>query len=365
MTIGLLHFPILVQEAIVQNMRLLEAFILSTLSKKTFRTVSLSFRRQNFDLMYNVKGLFRLEKVPYLNEDSEFKIELIEYQKKEDIYKRPDPNVLPVQVLEKLVGVFSPKEITEFIISLLRNVRLMLAIKSTNVETFRNVLEIFKPIKEIDEIEILRPIDSKHDDDELTRLVLEEARCAKVLRTDLKTTSNFTYDYTKNEPFSFDVISWFAGRWITKNHILTLFMNCKAVSLPEIDYEDAEIAEILQKWKEGSKLEWFRISRCKLRKPDLLTNLVKHFPGATPIRKAQVNIYDQRDLLVIDFRDDTCFMVQRHDGTEFLVYFIGSLAGFTKDFKIGEDIDGMETDPENDYLNEDADYDESEDEEDD
>ncbi|EGT57615.1 hypothetical protein CAEBREN_09863 [Caenorhabditis brenneri] len=163
--------------------------------------------------------------------------------------------------------------------------------------------------------------------DSFMREILTECLDVKIL-TVIGSSPDFQYDFQTNAPFRFDYFRLSNAAWVTKDHLVNLFMGCKKVYLTapwrvNLDYNDQELTEICEKWLEAPEAEYLEI-----KSSQSFAEGIGKLPGAVPLREVTTDSPSR-----MEFGPGEGYMMKKMDGTLAIIYHDGKDIVFRTDFE--------------------------------
>ncbi|CAL2027977.1 unnamed protein product [Caenorhabditis brenneri] len=358
MTISLLRLPFLVQRQIFEETGLLEALSIAMLSKKSQATVRACLRHHKYHLRYVEDKNIRLER-KFLNGNGHILVLLLNDQ------TPPPASFQQWRFGSHEVAIKSKSKESNGVIATFTNVvtdnisnfatgilqylsslrpKLSLTLENSNAEKIRRIVQSVESVKEIKDINFVRPYwnRNKGPQDELVKLVLDECQRAKNLNVAIPTSDSFVYPIT-TMPFNFDSIFMTTARWVSREHFIKMFLSCKKVQLQWKNFTDDDLTAIFKAWTEGSRLEYLELEGTfDFYRGKKLGSVFRQFPGAAPVRNAIVPEWSIPISEVVRFGEGKCYRMQQRDAqTTALVCINNKSVILTTDFKIGKEVDEM------------------------
>ncbi|CAL2049414.1 unnamed protein product [Caenorhabditis brenneri] len=354
--------PFLAQRKLVGQMDLVDIFLLSTTSRRGHRVVQCSM--SSMKLRMNIGDSIVLYKAP----EDWF---LFNIRDKRQVMSKNQYHPLKLaNGIETIVKkerswcgerkfiTYWPnktdafKLMVEYFLNIFPRSSICLAVEPTEVDKFDYFMQMKPRIEEV----LLSYSGDYHDD--FVKRVLEECRhSVKRVKIDCRTTPNFDIDYNTTLPFNFESISFANAKWLTPDHFINLFLNCKRVILNNANYKNAELQPICENWIEGSDLEYLEVHGDYSPNRQTIEESVGALPGATPVTKVELYGVEPQDNRVLYCDDGEGYRIEQANGKAAVVC-VGAHAGLflTTKFEINlEDSDSDEEDEEDEEETEDED----------
>ncbi|EGT57580.1 hypothetical protein CAEBREN_22027 [Caenorhabditis brenneri] len=355
MTIALLRFPFLVQKVIFEEIDLLAVLSIAMLSKKSNATARACLRQHKYHLRYFENVSFQLVR-KFSNEDGNtLVLALLDRSLVESPYQLWPIGYQEVPIestsnessgtILTLTKVYCDNtsdfamETLQYLSRLLPKLSLTLKLKTQNVETFRRIMQSVRSVNELKEIDVGSFDNGSGPQDELVKLILDESHRAKNLFVYFQTSDNFVYP--TSVPFSFDSVFMTTPGWISRDHFIRMFLSCKKVQLQWKDFDDEDLTAIFKAWTEGSSLEYLEFVGAGIfHQGKTLDNILEEFPGAVPVRIAEIPTGLSTGLHFVRFGEGKCYLIQRKNGqTKALVCIYHYSVILTTNFQIGNEVD--------------------------
>ncbi|CAL2052250.1 unnamed protein product [Caenorhabditis brenneri] len=159
---------------------------------------------------------------------------------------------------------------------------------------------------------------------ELCRWVFENCRHAQRLIYYFETTFDFTMEPETMESYSFEVLDISDATWVTGNHLIKCFTNCKDIEFTNTKLTDQEMNDFLKHWiVEGSKIQKF-----------LLTENILHFETADVLVGITYVSYPYVHDKTLDKIAKPGYVIKNTEGLEAVVHLTNDMFHLTTDFEI-------------------------------
>ncbi|CAL2048562.1 unnamed protein product [Caenorhabditis brenneri] len=333
-------------------MSVLESFSIATLSAKSRAAVRISNSSQRFELIIKVgeKSVISRSKgfrsydddvlTILFKSNAEKKTEF-QYQQ----WKLFSQDFVPVEVekIEKfghtLITFWDDtlaitEEIPKYLIATFKKLSITLDLGSADLESFYKMFSFVKdPKLELKHVLVGSYANTK---DEVVETVLHECRAIEQFSIVGGVSENFYYDLHTRQPFNFNYIHIERPQWVTKDHMIKLFLTCERVRLEEREFEVSEIRDIVNEWVDGCRLKHFEVyGKDEHYQHDFILRLSETFPIKIPIPRAKVYNPERNIHEDIMFPTDSCFLITRTDGSNGIIYEREKVLFLTTDFEMG------------------------------
>ncbi|EGT57623.1 hypothetical protein CAEBREN_02551 [Caenorhabditis brenneri] len=311
MTIRFRYFPYLVQQMIMRHMDFLDVFSLYAISQKSQTLAKSYFNRLECKLSYEKYDGIRIRRKTSPGDfcwtSDQLKLKPMMRKRKRVLNFCATRYSKQYQIPLETSGNMCDG-VLRFARDLFPKIVFNFDFGASSPSDFRRMMNLTKilnvPVETVD-------IHHYKINDSFMREILTECFDVKIL-TAIGSSSSFQYDFQTNAPFKFDYFRLSNAAWVTKDHLVNLFLGCKKVilDLEELHYSDQELVEIIEKWLQAPKPQYLGLFGART-----LPENIGKLPGAVPVREkadgTPVIIYHDGERNCITLRTD--FMDRLND----------------------------------------------------
>ncbi|EGT57567.1 hypothetical protein CAEBREN_09025 [Caenorhabditis brenneri] len=339
MTIPFRYFPYLVQQLVMDHMDFIDVFSLYFASEKSKTLVKSFFNRQECELIYDLDTV-----KPRILINKRKSLENYHYKTRNQVAIVPKLHAwkhvylfcsfMTIETEQFQITVESCddmyKGLMRFVRELFPKIHFSFEFGPSPLEVIRRNMRIAKALNvPIERVKIGGKYWWKETiKEKRMRACLKEYSDVKTLIVNVSP-SDFQYDFQTNPPFKFDLFKLSAARWVTKDHLINLFLGCKKVYLRDyrgMSYTELELMEICEKWLEAPETQYLGIQFSQS-----FSEGIGKLPGAVPLREANADYPCFGHRMKLD--PGKGYMMKKADGTPAIVYHDRSNIVFRTDFE--------------------------------